>query len=61
MKIRFLGQSGYILKTENSEIIIDPYLSDSVEKIKENLVYLTELNKKRLETDNISAILVRTC
>lgn len=33
MKIRFLGQSGYLLKTENSEIIIDPYLSDSVNRI----------------------------
>ena len=30
MTIRFLGQSGYLIKTENSEIIIDPYLSDSV-------------------------------
>lgn len=33
MKIRFLGQSGYILKTENTEIIIDPYLSDSVNRV----------------------------
>jgi L-ascorbate metabolism protein UlaG (beta-lactamase superfamily) len=33
MIIRFLGQSGYILKTENSEIIIDPYLSDSVNRV----------------------------
>ena len=33
MKIRFLGQSGYLLKTEKSEIIIDPYLSDSVNRV----------------------------
>lgn len=33
MKIKFLGQSGYILKTENTEIIIDPYLSDSVNRV----------------------------
>ncbi|MBP3305226.1 MAG: MBL fold metallo-hydrolase [Oscillospiraceae bacterium] len=33
MKIRFLGQSGYILKSENTEIIIDPYLSDSVNRV----------------------------
>lgn len=33
MKLRFLGQSGYLLKTENSEIIIDPYLSDSVNRV----------------------------
>ena len=30
MIIQFLGQSGYLLETENSRIIIDPYLSDSV-------------------------------
>lgn len=33
MKIRPLGQSGYILKTESTEIIIDPYLSDSVNRV----------------------------
>jgi len=33
MKIRFLGQSGYIIKTEKTEIIIDPYLSDSVNRV----------------------------
>lgn len=33
MIIRFLGQSGYLLKTASSEIIIDPYLSDSVNRV----------------------------
>ncbi len=33
MKIRFLGQSGYIIKTKKTEIMIDPYLSDSVNRI----------------------------
>ncbi len=33
MIIRALGQSGYVLKTEHSEIIIDPYLSDSVNRV----------------------------
>lgn len=33
MTIRFLGQSGYVLKTEKTEIIIDPYLSDSVNRV----------------------------
>lgn len=33
MIIKFLGQSGYVLKTQNSEIIIDPYLSDSVNRV----------------------------
>ena len=33
MIVRFLGQSGYLLKTANTEIIIDPYLSDSVNRV----------------------------
>ena len=33
MKIRPLGQSGYIIKTASTEIIIDPYLSDSVNRV----------------------------
>lgn len=33
MKIKFLGQSGYIIKTEKTEIMIDPYLSDSVNRV----------------------------
>ena len=32
MKITPIGQSGYIVKTVKSEIVIDPYLSDSVFK-----------------------------
>ena len=31
--IIFLRQSGYILKSGNTEIVIDPYLSDSVNRI----------------------------
>ncbi len=33
MIVRFLGQSGYLLNTANTEIIIDPYLSDSVNRV----------------------------
>lgn len=33
MIIRFLGQSGYIIKTDKAEIMIDPYLSDSVNRV----------------------------
>ena len=33
MKIRFLGQSGYLLESNNTSIIIDPYLSDSVNRV----------------------------
>ncbi|MBQ8648573.1 MAG: MBL fold metallo-hydrolase [Clostridia bacterium] len=33
MKITYLGQAGLLFETENKKIIIDPYLSDSVEKV----------------------------
>lgn len=33
MKIKFLGQSGYLLSSKHTEIMIDPYLSDSVNRV----------------------------
>lgn len=33
MKITFLGQNGFLIESKNSKIIVDPYLSDSVELI----------------------------
>ena len=33
MKITFLGQNGFLIESKKSTIIIDPYLSCSVEKI----------------------------
>ena len=33
MKIRWIGQSGYVIKTAHVEIFIDPYLSDVVNRI----------------------------
>ena len=33
MTITFLGQSGYVLKTCHTELVIDPYLSDSVNRV----------------------------
>jgi len=33
MLIRWIGQSGYVIKSGNTEIIIDPYLSDAVNRI----------------------------
>lgn len=33
MKIIFLGQNGLLIESKNSTIIVDPYLSNSVEKI----------------------------
>ena len=32
MKIRWIGQSGYVIKTERAEIMLDPYLSDAVNR-----------------------------
>lgn len=59
----------YMLCCDGFRHVIDPseffrYLGPSVavdsKAMKDNLVYLTELNKDRRETDNISAILIRT-
>ena len=33
MKITWIGQSGYIIKSGETEIIIDPYLSDVVNRV----------------------------
>lgn len=33
MNIRFLGQSGYLVSTARTTVIIDPYLSDSVNRV----------------------------
>lgn len=33
MNIKWIGQSGYVIKTEQTEIIIDPYLSDIVNRV----------------------------
>lgn len=33
MKITWIGQSGYVIRTNTTEIIIDPYLSDVVNRI----------------------------
>lgn len=39
---------------------LNPDAATSREQIQQNLQYLTELNKNRMETDNISACLIRT-
>ena len=33
MKVRFLGQSGYLLESGDIRLLIDPYLSDSVNRV----------------------------
>lgn len=44
MKITWLGQAGLMMETDNKIILIDPYLSDSVEKIEPQ-------NKRRVAVD----------
>lgn len=40
--------------------LLNPNVSTQEEQMKGNLTYLVELNKQRQETDNISAVLIRT-
>lgn len=44
MKITFLGQDGFLIESKKSKIVVDPYLSDSVEKIEPR-------NKRRQPAD----------
>lgn len=44
MKITWLGQAGLLFETDGKRIIVDPYLSDSVEKIEPH-------NKRRVPVD----------
>lgn len=69
MKIRWLGQSGYILSDGTTEICIDPYLSDVVnkvanrprvreipiapEKLKSDIVICTHNHLDHIDTDSI--------
>lgn len=39
---------------------LNPTISNDPNVMRQNLVYLTEMNKQRNETDNITAILIRT-
>ena len=36
MKITYIGQAGLLFESENTSLMIDPYLSDSVEKLNNN-------------------------
>lgn len=44
MKVTWLGQAGLMFETEGKRIVVDPYLSDSVEKIEPQ-------NKRRVAVD----------
>lgn len=72
LRIKWLGQSGYIIKDENTEICIDPYLSNSVYKVakrqrlreipimtkdlKSNVIICTHNHLDHLDTDTIKEI-----
>lgn len=40
---------------------LNPAIATNTTVMEQNLFYLTELNKQRGETDNITAVLIRTC
>ena len=54
MIIRWIGQSGYIVKTAHTEIIIDPYLSDVVNRVagRERLVE-APIDPKEIKADAV--------
>lgn len=54
MIIRWIGQSGYIVKTAHTEIIIDPYLSDVVNRVagRERLVE-APVDPKEIKADAV--------
>lgn len=45
MKITWLGQAGLLFEKDNYKIMIDPYLSDSVEKINPQNYRRTKVKK----------------
>jgi len=72
MKLRWIGQSGYVINTETTEVIIDPYLSDAVNRvanrprlfpapidpsqIKANAIICTHNHLDHLDTDAIDGM-----
>lgn len=72
MKIKWIGQSGYILSDGQTEICIDPYLSDSVNRVagrkrlilcpilpqdlKSDVIICTHNHLDHLDPDTISAM-----
>ena len=54
MIIRPIGQTGYVLKTDFTEIIIDPYLSDVVNKVAERpRMVEAPINPKEITADAV--------
>ena len=49
MKITYLGQAGLLFETESMKIIIDPYLSNSVQNLDENKYRRQPINEQFLQ------------
>ena len=50
----------HVINAQEFFNILNPSTNTDLSTMQQNLVYLTELNKQRMETDNITAILIRT-
>ncbi len=49
MKITWLGQAGFLIESNNATVIVDPYLSNSVEKINSQNYRRQPIDEKMLE------------
>ena len=49
MKITWIGQAGLLFETETAKVIVDPYLSDSVEKIQPHNYRRTAVDRRFLD------------
>jgi len=50
----------HVISPQEFYQLLNPSVSTDAGTMQQNLVYLTELNKQRRETDNITAVLIRT-
>lgn len=50
----------HVINPEEFFQYLNPTVSTSAGAIQQNLMYLTELNKQRMENDNITAVLIRS-
>ena len=50
----------HVIDAQEFFSVLNPATNNDAGTMQNNLVYLTELNKKRMETDNITAVLIRT-
>lgn len=51
----------HIITEEELYQYLNPTVADTSQRMKDNMVYLTDLNKYRQEQDNISVVLIHVC